>query len=256
MGLASAGLMNHTHRLRYLEVGDVPRGFGAAPTIVYLNATDPGVAALALRVIARANLWHASWAPYGGYRDCSTRSVRSIMAVISPATSQRTLCWQSATGNATRLLRNRSCAMAKSYPECEHLLYPLGRIYRDCLAAQSEWARSVDVIEQKVVLLIPLTGHSLQRDEKDIVIFTTSIDPESHPAPLRFPENPNLFNVATARARHELITVTSVWPDQLPAGLPRDFLNAAKSPCVPRLATDDLSSELEQQILERLLCRG
>jgi len=71
------------------------------------------------------------------------------------------------------------------------------------------------------------TAHSLQGDEKDVVVFSTSIDADSHPASLRFLETPNLFNVAITRARKKLIVVSSVSVDELPPGLLRDFLHHA-----------------------------
>ena len=36
-------------------------------------------------------------------------------------------------------------------------LYPLVRYLYDCLAAQTEWARSVNVLRQRDVFLVPLT---------------------------------------------------------------------------------------------------
>ena len=51
----------------------------------------------------------------------------------------------------------------KPSPECERLLYPLVRYFRDCLAAQCQWARSVNVIEQKDVMLVPLTADEQHR---------------------------------------------------------------------------------------------
>ncbi len=55
--------------------------------------------------------------------------------------------------------------MAKSSRECERLLYPLVRYFHDCLAAQCEWARSVNVIEQKDVTLLALTAHARSDSE-------------------------------------------------------------------------------------------
>ncbi len=40
----------------------------------------------------------------------------------------------------------------------EQLHYPLVRYYRDCLAAQMEWARAVNVLEQKDLFLLPLSA--------------------------------------------------------------------------------------------------
>jgi hypothetical protein len=96
------------------------------------------------------------------------------------------------------------------------------------------------------------TAHALQGDEKDIVILSTSIDSDSHPASLRFLENPHLFNVAITRARRQLIVLTSVSADDLPAGLLREFLAYAITPWSPHVALDESGSEFERQIVERL----
>ena len=93
----------------------------------------------------------------------------------------------------------------------------------------------VDVIRDRMISDFPATvierhslvvgtAHALQGDEKDIVIFTTSIDVDSHPASLRFMETPNLFNVAIMRPRKQLVVVTSLSVEELPSGLFRDFL--------------------------------
>ena len=90
---------------------------------------------------------------------------------------------------------------------------------------------SADVLQRHAVVVG--TAHALQGDEKDIVVFSTSIDPASHPASLRFLENPHVFNVAITRARRQLIVVTSVAADDLPAGLLRSFLTYATTAGTP-----------------------
>ena len=92
------------------------------------------------------------------------------------------------------------------------------------------------------------TAHSLQGDEKDIVILSTSIDKDSHPASLRFLESPNLFNVAITRARKELVVVTSMTTDELPAGLFREFLVHAEKPWSPNHNPNETNCALEQTI--------
>ncbi|MEK6237036.1 MAG: AAA domain-containing protein, partial [Planctomycetales bacterium] len=72
------------------------------------------------------------------------------------------------------------------------------------------------------------TAHSLQGDEKDVVILTTSIDRASHSGSLRFLQNPNLFNVAITRARRMMIVVSSVKADELPPGLLQSYLRHAE----------------------------
>jgi hypothetical protein len=100
------------------------------------------------------------------------------------------------------------------------------------------------------------TAHSLQGDEKDIVVLSTSIDPHYHPASLRFLENPNLFNVAVTRARRELIVVTSVTVDDLPAGLLREFLLHADGNMKPHAPTGECQTDLARSVATELRERG
>ncbi len=100
--------------------------------------------------------------------------------------------------------------------------------------------------------LVVGTAHSLQGDEKDVIIFTTSIDPDSHPASLRFLESPNLFNVAITRARRELMIVTSVSREDLPTGLLREFLFHAESDWWPKQSMEDSNCHVETTICNQL----
>jgi superfamily I DNA and/or RNA helicase len=100
------------------------------------------------------------------------------------------------------------------------------------------------------------TAHALQGDEKDIVILSTSIDPVSHPASLRFLEDPHLLNVAITRARRQLIIVTSVAAGALPRGLLREFLTYAAQPWLPVLTADPGDGAWEREIVARLGERG
>ena len=79
------------------------------------------------------------------------------------------------------------------------------------------------------------TAHALQGDEKDIVILSTSIDADSHPASLRFLENPNLFNVAITRARRQTDCRDIGVDGRLAGGLLREFLAYATAPWTPHL---------------------
>lgn len=108
---------------------------------------------------------------------------------------------------------------------------------------------SADIEKHDIVIG---TAHSLQGDEKDIVIFTTSIDTECHSASLRFLENPNLFNVAVTRARRRLVVVTSVAADDLPAGLLREFVQHAQCVPQPHLAKDLFDNEFERHVVGEL----
>lgn len=79
--------------------------------------------------------------------------------------------------------------------------------------------------------LVVGTAHSLQGDEKDVVILSASVDPDAHSASLHFLQSPNLLNVALTRARQRLEVVTSVEAEQLPWGLWRRFLEDVASQC-------------------------
>ncbi len=121
----------------------------------------------------------------------------------------------------------------------------------------------VDAIRDRIVKDFPATtiqrhgmvvgtAHALQGDEKDIVIFTTSIDAQSHPASLRFLENPNLFNVAITRPRKQLILVTSVGVDDLPAGLLREYLHHAQGHWPASPGDGRTESGFEHQVVVQL----
>ncbi len=122
----------------------------------------------------------------------------------------------------------------------------------------------VDAVFERIIAAFPAsviqrhgivvgTAHALQGDEKDIVVFTTSIDVHSHPASLRFLETPNLFNVAITRARRQLIVVTSVGVDDLPSGLLRDFLHHAAGHWHPQQDVGEREHEsFRGSVIERL----
>jgi hypothetical protein len=96
------------------------------------------------------------------------------------------------------------------------------------------------------------TAHSLQGDEKDVVVFTTSIDTKCHSASLRFLENPNLFNVAVTRARRQLVVVTSVTTNDLPRGLLREFLQHAQQTPQAVGSTEKFDNEFEKLVVAEL----
>lgn len=100
------------------------------------------------------------------------------------------------------------------------------------------------------------TAHTFQGDERDVVLFSTSIDPGYHPASLRFLENPNLFNVAVTRARRRLIIVTSVGPEDLPAGLLREFLEHARRSVEPHQPAPRCLSDFGETVAGALRKRG
>ncbi len=98
------------------------------------------------------------------------------------------------------------------------------------------------------------TAHSLQGDEKDIVILSLSLDPKFHHGTLNFLEKPNVFNVSITRAKKRLIVVSSVKTDDLPNGLLKEFLiHASQVPAseIPRGIFDSKFEEQVSQALER-----
>jgi hypothetical protein len=103
------------------------------------------------------------------------------------------------------------------------------------------------------------TAHSLQGDERDVVVLSTVIDSSFHGGSLRFLEDPNLLNVAITRARERLVAVTSVTANQLPAGdthYLRGFLEHAAAPFDPGEQPDQFDSDFERQVAEALRARG
>lgn len=104
--------------------------------------------------------------------------------------------------------------------------------------------------------LVVGTAHSLQGDEKDVVILATSIDRGFHSASLRFLESPNLFNVAVTRARQQLVVVTSVGPDDLPPGLLREYLLHAQGAAPAHSRSDDCEHPFAEQAAAALAQRG
>lgn len=96
------------------------------------------------------------------------------------------------------------------------------------------------------------TAHSLQGDEKDIVILSLSLDPKFHHGTLNFLEKPNVFNVSITRAKKRLIVVSSVRPDDLPNGLLKEFLLHATAAPVNEIPRNIFDSKFEEQVAQAL----
>jgi superfamily I DNA and/or RNA helicase/very-short-patch-repair endonuclease len=100
------------------------------------------------------------------------------------------------------------------------------------------------------------TAHSLQGDEKDVVILSLSLDPKFHHGTLNFLEKPNVFNVSITRAKKRLIVVSSVVPDDLPNGLLKEFLLHSARSTVSDIPRDIFDSKFEEQVAQALEKNG
>ena len=67
------------------------------------------------------------------------------------------------------------------------------------------------------------TAHTFQGDERDIMLISWTIAPNSHSQSLMFLQKPNLFNVAITRARKKIYNFTSKNVQDLPEGLLRNY---------------------------------
>jgi len=68
------------------------------------------------------------------------------------------------------------------------------------------------------------TAHTFQGDERDIILLSLTLAPNSHFQSIMFAQKPNLFNVAITRARKKLICFVSRPVESLPSGLIRNYL--------------------------------
>lgn len=96
------------------------------------------------------------------------------------------------------------------------------------------------------------TAHSLQGDEKDVVILSLSLDPKFHHGTLNFLEKPNVFNVSITRAKKRLIVITSVSPEDLPNGLLKEFLIHSVQAPVGLIPRGIFDSRFEEQVAQAL----
>lgn len=73
------------------------------------------------------------------------------------------------------------------------------------------------------------TAHSFQGEERDVMLLSLVVDAESHPASLRFLNQPDVFNVSVTRARDEQVVFCSLGPEDLKAdSLLRRYLAGAR----------------------------
>jgi len=123
-------------------------------------------------------------------------------------------------------------------------------------AITKELPNYINLTEVERHRIVVGTAHSLQGDEKDVIILSLSLDPKFHHGTLRFLETPNVFNVSITRAKKKLIVVSSVKSEDLPNGLLKEFLlhaNKATNDLIPR---DVFESKFEEQVARALECAG
>lgn len=100
----------------------------------------------------------------------------------------------------------------------------------------SPFRAQVELLKKDIMQVIPEgmikrhkievgTAHTFQGDERDIILISWAIAPNSHSQSLTFLQKPNLFNVAITRARKKLVCFLSKNPKDLPSGLLRDYID-------------------------------
>lgn len=102
------------------------------------------------------------------------------------------------------------------------------------------------------------TAHTFQGDEKDIILLSFTLAPNSHHQSLTFVQKPNLFNVAITRAKKQLICFVSREPESLPSGLLRSYLEYIRTTKLQAgLSQQEISTNYNNSIEEEIakLCR-
>lgn len=143
----------------------------------------------------------------------------------------------------------------KDYPTTIGILCP----FRDQVnAITKELPKHLTLDQIETHKIVVGTAHSLQGDEKDVVVLSLSIDPKQQymHMTLRFLETPNVFNVAITRAKKKLVVISSVEISDLPNGLLKDFLLHAESSQDKTLAIDNYDSGFEQDVAKTLVTGG
>ncbi len=136
--------------------------------------------------------------------------------------------------------------VTRNYSETERLVERLQEIMEEdakkkpkhpvSIGIISPFRNQVEQIKKAVAQIIPDklvkkhqidigTAHTFQGDERDIIMLSFAVAPNSFNQSLIFLQKPNLFNVAITRARKRLIVFCSREPQDLPPGTLRNFLN-------------------------------
>ncbi|MFA6989114.1 MAG: AAA domain-containing protein [Candidatus Gastranaerophilaceae bacterium] len=107
------------------------------------------------------------------------------------------------------------------------------------------------------------TAHTFQGDEKDIILLSFTLAPNSHVQSLTFLQKPNLFNVAITRAKKKLICFISKPPEDLQPGLLRSYLSYIKEFSLQnsdenklKIETKTYNNTLEKEIAELCIEEG
>lgn len=116
----------------------------------------------------------------------------------------------------------------------------------------------IQVLEQETILKHQIevgTAHTFQGDERDIILMSWAIAPNSHSQSLTFLQKPNLFNVAITRARHKVINFISREICDFPQGLLRDYLEYTRA--IGRKEESDcfkntFKNEFEQEVYNEI----
>ena len=95
------------------------------------------------------------------------------------------------------------------------------------------------------------TAHTFQGDERDFMLLSFTLAPNSHHQSIFFAQKPNLFNVAISRAKNKLICYISRPPESIPAGLLRDYLEYMRS--VNRQLESSVLKKSENPMLNELM---
>ncbi len=99
---------------------------------------------------------------------------------------------------------------------------------------------SSDIIKKHVIEAG--TAHTFQGDERDVMLLSFTLAPNSHHQSVFFAQKPNLFNVAVTRAKNKLACYISRPPETLPQGLLRDYLEYV------RMASRDFKNQFDKKI--------
>jgi len=150
------------------------------------------------------------------------------------------------------IFKNVRQLISQSSPDKPTMIGVLSPFRDQVNAITKELPNHISLTELERHKIVVGTAHSLQGDEKDVIILSLSIDPGFHHGTLHFLEKPNVFNVSITRAKKKLIVVSSVKPDDLPNGLLKEFLIHATQAPVADIPGGIFESKFEEQVAQAL----